>query len=93
VPLSLNEHQSHPAVEWFEKVGNGLFEDDYTSKPWHTPTFWMYRFRCENKVAYLWQEEDIWIMRSWHPLRGRKKPPEPKEVYTFEAGLDQLVRM
>jgi hypothetical protein len=89
----INEHRSHPAVEWFEKVGNGMFEDDYSSKPWHTPHFWVYRFRRGNEAAYLWQDGETWFVRCWHPLRGRQQPPEPTEVYSFEAGLDRLIQL
>jgi hypothetical protein len=89
----INAHRSHPAVKWFEKVENGLFEDDYTSPPWRAPIFCVYRFRNEDEVAYLWQEADIWLVWGWHPLQGSKVPPEPVEAVSFEAGLDEIARL
>jgi len=86
----INEHRDHPAIAWVDRVGNGGFEDDHTPKPWTIPTFWVYRFRRGKKAAYIWQEGGYWFVRRWYPLRGRH-PPEPAEVFSFEAALDQLV--
>jgi hypothetical protein len=86
----INEHRSHPAVAWMDRVGNGGFEDDHTPKPWPIPTFWVYRFRRGKKAAYIWQEGDSWFVRGWHSLRGRQ-PPDPAEVFSFDAALDRLV--
>jgi hypothetical protein len=87
----INEHPSHPAVAWVDMIGNGGFEDDHTPKPWPIPTFWVYRFRRGKKAAYIWQEGDSWFVRGWHSLRGRRQPPDPAEVFSFEAALNRLV--
>ena len=87
----INEHHGHPAVAWVDRVGNGVFEDDYSLKPWPIPTLWVYRFRRGNKAAYIWQEGEFWLVRRWHPLRDSRQPPEPIEVFSFEAALDRLV--
>jgi hypothetical protein len=34
---SVNEHRDHPAVAWLDRVGNGLFEDDYAPAGWPVP--------------------------------------------------------
>lgn len=85
----INENRGHAAVKWVDKVGNGLFEDDHTPMPWAMPTSGVYRFRRGTKAAYLWQEGGSWFVRGWYSLRGRR-PPEPAEVFSFEAGLDRL---
>ena len=87
----INEHRSHPAIAWVDRVGNGVFEDDHTAKPWPISTFWVYRFTRGREAAYIWQEEDLWLVRGWHPLRSRRSPPEPVEVSSFEAALDRLL--
>jgi hypothetical protein len=86
----INQHRGHPAVAWVDRVGNGMFEDDYTPKPWPVPT-WVYRFLRANKAAYVWQEDNSWFVRGWHPMRSHRKPPEPAEVFSFEAALDRLL--
>lgn len=89
--LPINQHRGHPAVAWIDRVGNGGFEDDYTPTAWTVPTFWVYRFTRAKKAAYIWQEGDAWLVRGWHPMRGRREPPEPAEVFSFEAALDRLL--
>jgi hypothetical protein len=87
----INDHRSHPATAWMDRVGNGMFEDDSTAKPFGIPTFWVYRFSRGKQAAYIWQEQGEWCVRGWHSLRGRR-PPEPSRVVSLEAALDVLVR-
>src|SRR5438552_2093763 len=86
----INAHRNHPTVAWLDRVGNGFFKDDKSECCWPVP-WWVYRFTRERQAAYFWQEEDSWFVRGWHPLRGRGKPPEPAEVFTFESALDRLL--
>jgi hypothetical protein len=85
----LEEHRGHPAVAWMDRVGNGLFEDDYT-KPCGPAPWLVYRFTRQAKAAYVWQQESSWFVRGWHARHGRRKPPEPVEVLSFKAALDVL---
>lgn len=85
----INEHRGHPAVAWLDRVGGGLFEDDYSPGCWPVP-HWVYRFTRRESAAYIWQEGGSWFVRGWHPLRGRGSPPEPAEAFSFEAALDRL---
>jgi hypothetical protein len=86
-----DRHQSHPVVATLEKIGNGVFEDDYGPTAWPIP--WMiYRFRRDDEVAYVWQEDECWLVRAWHPLRGGGEPPSVQEVASFAAALDWLQR-
>ena len=86
----INQHRSHPATAWLDCVGNGVFEDDQTPKPWCIPT-WVYRFRRGSQAAYIWQQGDCWLVRRWYSPRGGQ-PPEPAELFSFAAALDVLVR-
>jgi hypothetical protein len=87
----IDEHRAHPAVAWFDRVGNGLFEDDYTEHCWPIP-WWVYRFTRRGEAAYVWQEEASWFVRDWHPLRGHREPPAAVDVFSFEDALGRLVR-
>lgn len=86
----INQHRSHAAVTWFDRVGNGGFEDEY-APAWPIP--WrVYRFRRGEQAAYAWQVEGVWFVRGWHQLRtGMKGPPERMAVASLEAALDRLV--
>ena len=68
-----------------------MFEDDHTTKPWPTPTFWVYRFTRGGEAAYVWQEGDSWLLSGWHPLRGGRRPPDPSEAFSFRGALDRLL--
>ncbi len=85
----IREHQDHPAVVWMDRVGNGLFEDDFTEPCWPVP-WWIYRFTRRTEAAYIWAQGGVWFVRRWHPLRGFRKSPEPVEVSSFEEALDLL---
>ena len=87
----LNENRDHPAVALIDRIGNGLFEDDYTPSPWPIPTFCVYRFKNGNEFAYIWQEGGYWFVRGWHPLRGQSDPPDVVAAFTFEAALNRLL--
>jgi hypothetical protein len=86
----INEHRAHPAVAWIDCVGNGVFHDDWSEISWPAP-WTVYRFTRGPNAAYMWQEGDSWFVRGWYRLRGRRKPPEPVEVISFETALDRLV--
>lgn len=85
----VNDHRDHPAVAWMDRVGNGLFEDDYSPSCWPVPHC-VYRLTRGSSAAYIWQAGGSWFVRGWHPLRGRHSPPEPSEVSSFPAALDRL---
>jgi hypothetical protein len=85
----INEHRSHPAIAWMDRVGNGMFEDDSSGESWPVPC-WVYRFTHRAEGAYVWQEGGSWFVRGWHALRGGGEPPDPEEVFSFEAALDRL---
>jgi hypothetical protein len=86
----INAHTNHPTLRWFDRVGNGLFEDDYSPCSWPVPC-WVYRFSKERMAAYIWQEEGSWFVRTWHSIRSHRKPPDPTEVFSFEGALDRLL--
>lgn len=85
----INKHRGHPAFTWMDRVGNELFEDDHSYICWPVPHC-LYRFTQGSSAAYIWQEDESWFVRSWHPLRDRGLAPEPAEVFSFEAALDRL---
>lgn len=72
-----------------DRVGNGLFEDDYSAICWPVP-HWIYRFTREVSAAYVWQEGQTWFVRGWHPLKSYEKAPEPVKVFSFEEALNWL---
>jgi hypothetical protein len=85
----INEHRGHPALVWMDRVGNGMFEDDYSEKCFPAPHT-VYRFTCGESASYIWQQEESWFVRGWHPLKGDTMPPEPVQVFSFGAALDYL---
>jgi hypothetical protein len=85
----INEHRGHPALAWMDRVGNGVFEDDSSRACWPVPQ-WVYRFTRGRAAAYIWQVEGSWFVRGWHPLRSRRRPPDPAKVVSFVAALDRL---
>src|SRR3954465_15043474 len=86
--LSLHAH--HPAHGWFEKIGNGIFEDDWTISGLPAPHP-IYRFRRGELTAYVWQTEDGWFVRPWHRMRGRRSSAVVR-VTDLRAALDELAR-
>src|SRR5262249_54955763 len=86
----INEHRDHPAAAWIDRVGNGLWEDDYMHRPCPGPTYWVYRFKRGAEAAYIWQEDGCWFARGWYPQQGPGEPPDPSEVFSFLEGLDHL---
>jgi hypothetical protein len=86
----INQNRGHPAVTCMDRVGNGVFEDDQSPLCWPVPCR-VYRLIRGREAAYIWQEEGSWFVRRWHPLRSRRRAPEPSEVFSFEAGLDRLL--
>jgi hypothetical protein len=88
---------NHPVLQDLEKVGNGVFEDDY-SNIWDLPHFhaavpsWFFRFRRDSETAYMWLDDGgVWIS-PWHPLRPRRRHPGRTElrVANFREALDAL---
>jgi hypothetical protein len=86
----IHECCGHPAVAWLDRVGKGVFRDDSGPICWPA-LHCAYRFTRGGSGAYIWQEDGSWYVRSRHPLRGRGSPPEPVEVFLFEAALDRLL--
>lgn len=85
----INEHRSHPVVAWMDQVGNGGFEEDQCAGHWPIP-WTVYRFVRNGEAAYIWKQADAWRVRRWHRMANRFQVPEPVEVSSFEAALDQL---
>jgi hypothetical protein len=88
--LPIDAHRHHAAVAWLDRAGNGVFEDDCSECAWPAP-YCVYRFTRQGSAAYIWWNDDGWLVRGWHPLSGRIQAPEPAKVSTFEAALDWLV--
>lgn len=85
----IRAHSDHPALAWFDRVGNGIFEDDHSQHCWPIP-HWIYRFTRRRQAAYIWCEDGKWFVRAWHPMRGRRSTPTAAEVVSFPAALDSL---
>ena len=54
---ALSAHDSHPARSWFERIGNGVFEDDHAARGLPGPQL-MYRFHRGELAAYVWEDSD-----------------------------------
>src|SRR5262245_64590318 len=87
----------HPVLQDLEKIGNGVFEDDY-SNIWDLPHFrdripgWFFRFRRNSEAAYMWQDDGgVWIS-PWHSMRPRRRQPGRTErrVASVREALDTL---
>jgi hypothetical protein len=85
----INANRDHPVVAWFVGVGNGMVKGDRTPIPWEF-SCWVYGFSRGREAAYVWQQDHSWLVRGWHSKRGVGRPPDPTEVASFEAALDQL---
>jgi hypothetical protein len=85
----ITRNRSDPTVRWFDRVGNGVFEDDCSEISWPAP--WMiYCFRRGKRGAHIWEEEGRWYVRPWAALQGERGGQPVLEVASFEAALDEL---
>jgi hypothetical protein len=85
----IERNRGHPAVRWFEKIGNGMFEDEYGEFVWPVP-WTVFRFRRGNLAAYVWEEDGRWHVRTWATLRREPREPAIREARTVEEALDHL---
>jgi hypothetical protein len=85
---ALSAHDDHPACKWFEKIGNGIFEDDHTIRALPAPHS-IYRFRRDELSAYVYLTEDGWYVRPWQRMRGRLSNRVVR-VADLRAALDLL---
>lgn len=83
-------HRGHPVLAWHHSVGNGFNEEDRWC-PGFRSRDGVHRFTRDRHSAYAWQEGEGWMVRGWHPMRAKKKPPEPVTVATFGEALDRLM--
>jgi hypothetical protein len=61
----------HPAAKWFDRIGNGVFEDDVVVQGLPAP--WpVYRFRRGAETAYVWEQSVSWFVRPWQTMRGKR---------------------
>jgi hypothetical protein len=87
---ALSAHDGHPARGWFERIGNGVFEDDHVVRGLPCPHP-IYRFRLGAVVAYVWEAGGEWFVRPWQRLRGRVSQSVVR-VPSLGAALDELAR-
>lgn len=87
---ALSAHNSHPARGWFDRIGNGVFEDDHAAHKLPGP-HWMYRFRRSELAAYVWESGGEWFVRPWQQMRGRVSQAVVR-VTDLGAALDVLAR-
>ncbi|VTR99433.1 hypothetical protein [Tuwongella immobilis] len=87
---ALSVHDDHPARSWFERIGNGLFEDDHAARELPGPHP-IYRFRRGELAAYVWEIGGKWFVRPWQRMRGRVSQAVVL-VSSLGAALDELVR-
>jgi hypothetical protein len=85
---ALSLHDAHPARGWFEKIGNGIFEDDHAARELPCPHP-IYRFRRGELVAYVWEAGGVWFVRPWQGRRGRVSQAVVR-VADLGAALDVL---
>jgi hypothetical protein len=87
---ALSVYDEHPAHAWFDRIGNGVFEDDHAARvlpgPWP-----IYRFRRGELAAYVWEADGGWFVRSWRRMHGRVSEAVVR-VADLGAALDELVR-
>jgi hypothetical protein len=86
----LHANDDHAAVAWFEKLGNGIFEGDFACPRFPAPCP-VFRFRRNDRVAYIWKHEDLWAVNRWHRLRERVAK-KIEHTATFRDALDLLAR-
>ena len=88
---ALSAHNDHLASGWFEKIGNGVFEDDHAAPEFRTPHP-IYRFRRGELVAYVWKTNDEWLVRPWQRMRGRVSRSCATYLQPGGRGFDVLAR-
>jgi hypothetical protein len=87
---ALYAHNNHPARRWFEKIGNGIFEDDLNTQGLPGPHP-IYRFRRGDLTAYVWEADGEWFVRPWQRMCGRVSQTVLR-VADLRAALDKLAR-
>jgi hypothetical protein len=83
-------NSGHPVVSLFDRVGNGFFQDDCTTKLWPIPHT-VYRFRKGILAAYIWPDSDRWLLRSWESTKEKDDVVRVATAESFEQGLDLLM--
>jgi hypothetical protein len=87
---ALAVYNDHPARVWFERIGNGAFEDDHAARELPGPHP-IYRFRRDELAAYVWESGGRWFVRPWQRMRGRVSQAVVRVTDLGEA-LDELTR-
>jgi hypothetical protein len=87
---ALSSHNDHPAHGWFERIGNGVFEDDHAVRGLPGPHP-IYRFRRDELAAYVWEADGGWFVRPWQRMLGRVSNAVVR-VADLGAALDELAR-
>jgi hypothetical protein len=87
---ALSAYNGHPARGWFERIGNGVFEDDHAAQELPGPDP-IYRFRHGVLVAYVWEVGGVWFVRPWQRMRGQVSQAVVR-VADLGAALDELAR-
>jgi hypothetical protein len=86
--LQLEAHHDHPARGWFDRLGNGIFEDDHSVRGLPGPHP-IYRFTRGDEAAYVWEDECGWVVRPWRRMRDRVSNAVVR-VGNLRAALDVL---
>ncbi len=87
---ALSAHDNHRARNWFDRIGNGVFEDDSGVGTLPVPHP-IYRFRRGELAAYVWEDGGAWFVRPWQRMRGRVSKAIVR-VADLGAALDELAR-
>jgi hypothetical protein len=87
---ALAAYNDHPARGWFDRIGNGVFEDDHAVHDLPAPHP-IYRFRRDELAAYIWEATSVWFVRPWQRMRGQV-PNKVVQVASLPAALDELLR-
>jgi hypothetical protein len=87
---ALAAHAGHPARGWFDRIGNGVFEDDAAARGLPGPHP-IYRFRRGERAAYVWEADGAWFVRPWRRTRGRASGAVVR-VADLGTALDVLAR-
>jgi hypothetical protein len=86
----LESCRDHAARSWFDRIGNGIFEDDGSScgPPLSQG---VYRFRQGSLVAYIWQSDGTWVVLPWRRIRSCCSVAV-RRFRTFRDAMDELLR-